>query len=77
MYQHSYLHFKSEHPQSVKWSTLNSQAVYLNKTRFKRDKARQNYDGLQKTFKDRGFEKHFIKSEIKKALIIRRTDLLK
>ena len=72
----SYLHSKSEHPNSTKRSIVYSQALRLNKICYNRSELHNNCKRLLNTLTTRGYNKTDTTTQIKRAISIPRNELL-
>ena len=72
----SYLHSKSEHPNSTKKSITYSQALRFNKTCYNRSDLHSNCKRLLNTLTKRGYNKTDTASQINRAITIPRNELL-
>ena len=72
----SYLHSKSEHPNSTKKSIAYSQALRFNKICYNRSDLHNNCKRLLKTLTKRGYNKTDTATQINRAITIPRNELL-
>ena len=72
----SYLHSKSEHPNSTKRSIVYSQALRLNKICYNRSDLHNNCKRLLNTLTKRGYNKKDTTTQINRAISIPRNELL-
>ena len=72
----SYLHSKSEHPNSTKKSIAYSQALRLNKICYNRSDLHNNCERLLNTLTKRGYNKTDTTTQINRAITIPRNELL-
>ena len=73
----SYLHSKSEHPNSTKKSIAYSQALRFNKICYNRSDLHNNCKRLLNTLTKRGYNKKDTTTQINRAISIPRKELLK
>ena len=72
----SYLHCKSEHPNSTKKRIAYSQALRLNKICYTRSDFCSNSKRLLNTLTERGYNKKNITTQINRAISVPRNELL-
>ena len=75
-YRQSYLHSKSEHPNSTKKSIAYSQALRFNKICYNRSDLHNNCKRLLNTLTKRGYNKTDTATQINRAISIPRNELL-